>query len=61
MELGTVSNTGLINHLGSIILDTSEIRVYYKSAPEVDCGNAVYRLHSGMQFQMRVFKTLEIE
>lgn len=43
------------------VVDTSEITVYYKSAPEVDCGNAVYRLHSGMTFQMRLFKTLEIE
>lgn len=45
----------------NLILDTSKIRVYYESGPEVDCGSVVYRLHSGVNFQLRVIKELEIE
>lgn len=43
------------------LVDTSYIKVYYKGRPEVDCGNAVYRLHSGIQFDIRVFKKIEVE
>lgn len=43
------------------VLYTSKIRVYYESEPEVDCGSVVYRLHSGVNFQLRVIKELEIE
>lgn len=43
------------------VLYTSQIRVYYESEPEVDCGSVVYRLHSGVTFSVRIIKELEIE
>lgn len=43
------------------VLYTSQIRVYYESEPEVDCGSVVYRLHSGVTFNLRIIKELEIE
>lgn len=43
------------------VLYTSQIRVYYENEPEVDCGSVVYRLHSGVNFQLRVIKELEID
>lgn len=41
-------------------LDTSYIKVYYRNKPEVDCGNAIYRLHSELQFSIRVFKEIDV-
>lgn len=43
------------------IIDSSYLRVYYKSVPEVDCGEVVYRLHSGVTFDVRVFKEIKVE
>lgn len=43
------------------VVDSSQIRVYYESMPEVDCGSTIYRLHSGVQFEIRVIKELEVE
>lgn len=43
------------------VVDSSFIKVYYKSVPEVDCGDVVYRLHSGVSFQVRVIQPLEID
>lgn len=42
-------------------VDSSTLKVYYKSKPEVDCGDVVYRLHSGLQFKIRVFKEILLE
>lgn len=43
------------------LVDTSKLTVYYESVPEVDCGDVVYRLHSGVDFEVRVIQKLEIE
>lgn len=42
------------------LLDTTTVKVYYLKEPEVDCGDVVYRLHSGVTFQIRVIKELEL-
>lgn len=61
MEVGIALNTGPIIRSENIILDSSELRVYYESVPEVDCGSVVYRLHSGVTFSVRVIKELEVD
>lgn len=43
------------------LLDTSTVKIYYLKEPEVDCGDVVYRLHSGVTFQLRVIKLLEVD
>lgn len=43
------------------VIDSSFIKVYYKGRPEVDCGSTTHRLHSGLQFEIRVFKEIELE
>lgn len=43
------------------IIDSPYLKVYYKSLPEVDCGEVVYRLHSGVTFDVRVFKEIKVE
>jgi len=43
------------------IVDSPYLKVYYKSVPEVDCGEVVYRLHSGVTFDVRVFKEIKVD
>jgi hypothetical protein len=42
-------------------VDSSYLKIYYEKVPEVDCGDAVYKLHSGVSFQIRVFKEIKLE
>lgn len=46
--------------LGKVV-DSSTLKVYYESQPEVDCGDAIYRLHSGVTFEVRVIERLGLE
>lgn len=45
----------------NLVVDSPTLKVYYQKVPEVDCGDVVYRLHSGVSFEVRVIQRLEIE